>query len=371
MKTNHPPSPDALLAFDALARHGSFTAAADALGCAKSRVSQLVKQLELELGTVLVLRNTRRVALTEAGQRLAIHARQLREMLDRVRGDVGNVQDCVEGPLVISSASAFAQFLLVPILSELSNQYPGLEMQLQLQVENRLQDPVAEGLDFCVRTRNVYDDGLVAKPLGFMRETVYASPGYLAQAPRLEHPEDLCLHRVLYDSSKAPSETVEWALEKDGVYVRMPVRPVLSCNQYSPLVSGAVAGCGLALLPPLRGQQLSLHRPVGAGAAGLEPRLLAGFSGLPLPAPVAAQERGVHPTRGAAAARAAGGGNRKRLDPDQDARRLLWAMLARDPALGESAGKRLERDLCNTAIFSSSAAAWWARRLPPRCPATA
>lgn len=247
MKTNHPPSPDALLAFDALARHGSFTAAADSLGCAKSRVSQLVKQLEQELGTVLVLRNTRRVALTEAGQRLAIHARQLREMLDRVRGDVGNVQDCVEGPLVISSASAFAQFLLVPILSELSNQYPGLEMQLQ--VENRLQDPVAEGLDFCVRTRNVYDDGLVAKPLGFMRETVYASPGYLAQAPRLERPEDLCLHRVLYDSSKAPSETVEWALEKDGVYVRMPVRPVLSCNQYSPLVSGAVAGCGLALLP--------------------------------------------------------------------------------------------------------------------------
>ncbi|MGL1548971.1 LysR family transcriptional regulator, partial [Vibrio parahaemolyticus] len=89
------------LAFDALARHGSFTAAADALGCAKSRVSQLVKQLELELGAVLVLRNTRRVALTEAGQRLAVHARQLREMLDRVRGDVGNVQDCVEGPLVI------------------------------------------------------------------------------------------------------------------------------------------------------------------------------------------------------------------------------------------------------------------------------
>ena len=242
-----------------------------------------------------------RVALTEAGQRLAVHARQLREMLDRVRGDVGNVQDCVEGPLVISSASAFAQFLLVPILSELSNQYPGLEMQLQ--VENRLQDPVAEGLDFCVRTRNVYDEGLVAKPLGFMRETVYASPGYLAQAPRLEHPEDLCLHRVLYDSSKAPARrwSGRWKRRRLPAHAGAAGAQLQSVRAVAVRRGGRLrAGAAAALC----GQPFSRQRPVGAGAAGLEPRLLAGLPGLPLSPPAAAQERGVHPARGAAAARA-------------------------------------------------------------------
>lgn len=87
-ENNTAPSPDALLAFDALARQGSFTAAAEALGCAKSRVSQLVKELERDLGAVLVLRNTRRVALTEAGVRLAQHAARLRELLERVKPDI-------------------------------------------------------------------------------------------------------------------------------------------------------------------------------------------------------------------------------------------------------------------------------------------
>ncbi|VEB40587.1 HTH-type transcriptional activator AllS [Chromobacterium violaceum] len=64
------PSPDNLLAFDALARAGSFTAAADLLDCHKSLVSARVKELEREMGAALVLRTTRRVALTEAGERL-------------------------------------------------------------------------------------------------------------------------------------------------------------------------------------------------------------------------------------------------------------------------------------------------------------
>ncbi|OHX14083.1 LysR family transcriptional regulator [Chromobacterium sphagni] len=248
MRTNHLPDAQALLAFDALVRCGSFTAAADELHCTKSRISQLVKALEQDLGTVLVLRNTRRVALTETGQRLAVHARELRSLLERARLDVNEAEGEVSGPLVISSITSFAQYLLAPILAELAVLHPCLK--LKLQVENRLQDPISEGLDFCIRTRNVHDDALVAKPLGFVREWAFAAPDYLAKAPPLKTPEDLSHHRILLDTSRPKlRDAPEWLLEKDGVQKQVRIQPVLSSHQYAPLLSGAIAGSGIALLP--------------------------------------------------------------------------------------------------------------------------
>ncbi|ATP27866.1 LysR family transcriptional regulator [Chromobacterium violaceum] len=248
MRTDHLPDAQALLAFDALVRRGSFTAAAEELDCTKSRVSQLVKALEKQFGTVLVLRNTRRVALTETGQRLAVHARELRSLLERARIDINEAEGEVSGPLVISSITSFAQYLLAPILAELAVLHPCL--QLKLQVENRLQDPIAEGLDFCIRTRNVHDDALVAKPLGLVREWAFASPDYLAKAPPLNSPDDLPLHRILLDTSRPKlRDTPEWLLEKDGQQKQVRVQPVLSSHQYAPLLSAAIAGSGVALLP--------------------------------------------------------------------------------------------------------------------------
>ena len=251
MKTSHPPSPDALLAFDALARTGSFTAAADSIGCAKSRISQCVKELEQELGTVLVLRNTRRVALTEAGLRLAQHARQLREMLEQVKPDIAEAQQLIEGPLRVSTTASFAQYLLAPMLAELAIQHPGLE--IQLLAENRLQDPVDDQLDFCIRTGHIHDDRLVAKPLGFVWERLYASPRYLANAPRLTQPEDLGHQRLLCNRYNPHGQ--EWQLAKDGEQRTIPLRPTLTCDQYASLVSAVTAAQGVALLPHYVAQQ--------------------------------------------------------------------------------------------------------------------
>ena len=124
MKATPSLPPDALLAFDALARCLSFTAAANDLGCAKSRVSQLIKELEQELGTVLVLRNTRRVVLTESGQRLARHAEKLRLLLSGIRTDIEESKDKVEGPLRIGCSAGLAQQLLGPLLAELASEFP-------------------------------------------------------------------------------------------------------------------------------------------------------------------------------------------------------------------------------------------------------
>ncbi|MBI3145335.1 MAG: LysR family transcriptional regulator [Pseudogulbenkiania sp.] len=246
MKTNsHIPSPDALLAFDALARLGSFTAAAEAIGCAKSRISQLVKDLERELGTVLVLRNTRRVALTEAGRRLACHAAQLRSMLDKVRPDIEEAQGALGGPLRVSSTASFAQYLLGPLLGELAARHPALEVELV--ADNRLQDPVEAGLDFCLRTRNVHDERLVAKSIGFVWEELFAAPAYLEQAGIPQTPEELLKHRLLHNSYSESG--LDWRLEKEGQFVSVTIRPTLLCDQYAVIANAACAGQGIGLLP--------------------------------------------------------------------------------------------------------------------------
>jgi len=246
METNSLLSPEALLAFDALARFGSFTSAAEQLGCAKSRVSVLVRELERELGTVLVLRTTRRVALTEAGERLARHARVLRETLERARPDVEEAQDCVSGSLVLSATGSLSQYLIPPLFAEFTALHPSIE--LRIEVENRLQDPVTDAIDFCLRSRQVHDESLVARSLGIATLALYASPGYLAHRGTPQEPCDLICHQALVDQLERKVDS--WLLTRQGETRSAALNAVLVCNHAAVLANAAVSGQGIAMLPP-------------------------------------------------------------------------------------------------------------------------
>lgn len=238
------PSSDALLVFDVLARLRSFTAAADELGCAKSYVSQNIKRLEADLGAVLVLRTTRRVTLTEVGQTLAMRAAQLRVLMEGLKAEVSSMQDQLAGPLLISSPSGIGQYVLAPILAEFAIHYPGV--QVHMTAQNKLQDMAEGGIDFCLHSRNVLDDSMVARPLGFTQKRLYASPLYLAKAAKLQHPCDLRQHRVFCHESL--HEQMGWQLEKNGEVVRVELQPTLVCNTFGAIASAVEAGHGVGLL---------------------------------------------------------------------------------------------------------------------------
>ncbi|WP_241499232.1 LysR family transcriptional regulator [Chromobacterium sphagni] len=247
------PSPDKLLAFDALARGGSFTAAAELLDCHKSLISARVKELEQELGAVLVLRTTRKVALTEAGERLKPHAARLREMLAQARMAVDQTQCDMEGPLTVSTTSSLAEHVLGPILSDMSEEYPAL--QLSLQVNNQLQDPISNVLDFCLRSarsHKVHDDRLVARLAGYARENLYASPAYLERHPPILQPADLARHRLLLLESEQKNGL---ALQSGENIVRQPVAARLYLNSYPLRSELAQAGHGITLLADYSVQQ--------------------------------------------------------------------------------------------------------------------
>lgn len=240
------PSPDNLLAFDALARAGSFTAAADLLDCHKSLVSARVKELEREMGAALVLRTTRKVALTEAGERLRPHAARLRETMAQARMAVDETQQDMAGPLTISTTSSLAQYVLGPILGDLATLHPAL--QLSLQVDNRLQDPVADVLDFCLRSARshaIHDDRLVARLAGYASENLYASPTYLARHPAIRQPSDLAAHRLLVTESEHQSGL---KLSCGEQLLHQPISMLFYLNHYPLQTHLALAGHGITLL---------------------------------------------------------------------------------------------------------------------------
>lgn len=188
-----PSSPDlnALAVFAAVAEQGGFTAAADQLGVAKTKVSLVVARLEAQLGQMLFARTTRRVMLTEAGQALygqcVPAVRALQEALAELGGDTQ-----LAGTLRIASPIEYASQALARALPVFAARHPGLS--IDLRTNERVVDMVKEGIDVALRLGWLRDSSLRAVRLGEFEQWVVASPSYLRQAPPLRHPADLARH---------------------------------------------------------------------------------------------------------------------------------------------------------------------------------
>ncbi len=242
--------PEALIAFESLARLGSFTAAAGELGCAKSHVSQLISQLESELGSVLLLRSTRRISLTESGHKLLPHAMSLRELLGQVRLDIEDTQQHIEGELLISTTPSMAQYVVGPLMAQFSKIQP--KLRIRVDANSRFQDPIAEGIDFCIRSGRVGDERLIGKLLGYSREKLYAAPSYLNQSSPLRAPADLAQHDILISDDY--QATRQWQMRNGIDSITVDLVPVLCSNNNPTLAMSAVAGHGIALLPEIVGE---------------------------------------------------------------------------------------------------------------------
>ena len=241
--------PEALLAFESLARLGSFTAAAGELGCAKSHVSQLISQLESELSSVLLLRSTRRISLTESGHKLLPHAMSLRELLGQVRLDIEDTQQHIEGELLISITPSMAQYVVGPLMAQFSKIQP--KLRIRVDANSRFQDPITEGIDFCIRSGKVGDERLVGRLLGHSLDKLYAAPAYLNKAPPLRSPIDLAQHDILLSDDY--QATRQWQLRNGHSSITVDLLPVLCSNNNPTLAMSAVAGYGIALLPEIVG----------------------------------------------------------------------------------------------------------------------
>ena len=182
-----------LLAFVETAASGSLTAAADRLDLTPAAVSKSLGRLEEQLGVRLFNRSTRRLAITPEGQRFLVDARAALRLLDQAVAGVAQFAREPAGRVRISVGTAFGRRWVLPALPAITDRYPQLAIDVDL--DNRPVDLVAEGYDIGIRGGLIKDSSLIARRICALPLVLVASPAYLERAGVPTSPEALRAHR--------------------------------------------------------------------------------------------------------------------------------------------------------------------------------
>ncbi|WP_171448798.1 LysR family transcriptional regulator [Corallococcus carmarthensis] len=242
MKTNLLPH---LQTFLVVARLKNFSAAARELGVTPAAVSQSVRQLEEQLRVVLFTRTTRSMALTDAGRRLLEGAgpglgqalASLQEVSDRP-GEAA-------GRLKLTVPEMAVPYVITPVLPAFRARHP--QVEVEVVVENRFVDIVAEGYDAGVRLHEALERDMVQVRLtGAFRFVVVAAPEYLARHGTPQKPEDLLRHDCFTLRIPLNGPLYAWELERGKRSWRVPVRGSVVTNHRELTQALVEQGLGLA-----------------------------------------------------------------------------------------------------------------------------
>jgi DNA-binding transcriptional LysR family regulator len=236
---------DDLAAFAVLIEAGSFTLAAQQLGCSKGQLSKRISQLETKFSVVLLQRTTRRLSLTAAGVALLPQAQALVIQVERARQALARLKDDMAGPVRMTVPVSLGETFFDGLLLEFSRKYP--DVQIELELNNSYRDLSRDGFDLAIRSQVDNDQRLVAKPLLAWHEMTCASPAYLEQYGEPQTPADLAEHRCLLNSHYSGRE--EWLYHQQHELLRVRVSGPFSSNHYSLLKKAALANAGIARLP--------------------------------------------------------------------------------------------------------------------------
>ena len=228
-------------------RHGSFDGAARELGVDPSSVSRTVAGLETELGARLLQRNTRRLALTEAGAAFVERLAPALEELAQARAAALDATGELRGTLRISVSNAFGIRRLSPLLPKFCEDYP--ELQLEVLMAESPVDLIADRVDVAIRLGKLRDSGLIAVPLLAVRYRVVASPAWLRrQENPPTRPVDLQATKCLCFALFGFRDQWQFSKAKGGESVKVAVRPRLVGTNALLLRDAALEGMGPALL---------------------------------------------------------------------------------------------------------------------------
>lgn len=243
-----------LEAFIAVAQERSFTRAAARLGVSQSALSQTIRGLEARLGIRLLARTTRRVAATEAGERLL---RGVAPRLEEIEAEVTSLQELREKPagtIRITATENAAEAILWPALLRFLPNYP--DIKVEVVIDYGLTDIVAERYDAGVRPGGNVARGMIAVPIGpEMRMAVVGSPEYFARHPPPRTPQALTEHACINLRLPTHGGLYAWEFERGGREFRVRVDGQLVFNTSALILAAASAGFGLAYLPEQQVEQ--------------------------------------------------------------------------------------------------------------------
>jgi len=253
------PSPDDLRVFAVVVRKASFAEAARELGVSPAFVSKRIRLLEEDLSVKLLHRTTRRVAVTEEGERVFHWALRILDDVDQLLQEVAVTRREPRGLLRVSTSFGFGRHVVAPVLSRLVERHPGL--QVRLEVFDRLVDVAGEGFDLDVRVGDEIAPHLIARRLADNHRVLCAAPAYLQRRGAPRTLAELPGHDCLVIKERDHPFGV-WRLRSGAQEQTVKVRGPLSANHGEMAVQWAVDGRGIVLrslwdvAPLLRAGQL-------------------------------------------------------------------------------------------------------------------
>lgn len=237
---------DDLVLFCDVVELGSFSRAAELHDLTNSVVSKRIGKLERTLNVQLLYRSTRKLRMSEAGQKLLEHAQQVKQAAIGAEEAVRELGQSITGQVKMSVPTISGELVLAEAVADFCRQHPGLYVDMSL--ENRFVDLFDEGLDLVIRTGYLEDSSMIARHLIDAQWIVCASPNYLQTHSRPRTPKHLDEHNCLLYTYQATGSN-EWAFKNSESTYTVVVNGNFSTNNAGVLKKAAIAGHGIVYVP--------------------------------------------------------------------------------------------------------------------------
>ncbi len=232
-----------LRAFVKTVELGSFVAAGRAMELSASAVGKAVARLEQEVGVRLLQRSTRSIQPTAEGRLFHERCRRILDDLDDAQAMLSHATEAPRGRLRVSAPIVGHHFLM-PLVPGFLARYP--EVELDINFSDRSIDLIEEGVDVAIRSGDLRDSRLIARPLQHFRLLLCASPGYLARSGTPLAVRDLAQHAAVRFRHPDSGKLLDWPLDS---HEEPRLRTVLACNNIEAVLAAALRGVGIACMP--------------------------------------------------------------------------------------------------------------------------
>jgi DNA-binding transcriptional LysR family regulator len=228
----------AMMTFVRVADSGSFTSAAAQLGVSVSAVAKTIARLEEDLKTQLLLRSTRRFALTDDGREYYTRCQQILSDIEDAEASLTQARASPKGRLRMVLPVLFGRLTFLPHVAEFSAQYP--ELMLDVSFDDQPVDLIERGLDLAVQVGDLSDSRCLTRALNRGPRVTAASPAYLERHGEPRTPGDLTTHNCVVNNTR----TV-WSFHDGGRLIQVPIRGNLFVTGGDALREAALLGLGI------------------------------------------------------------------------------------------------------------------------------
>ncbi len=243
--------------FTSVMNSHSLTESARVLNLPKSTLSRRLSQLESVLGQPLFRRESNKLIPTEAGQVFSRYAQEILRLANTGHSALDKLQQEVSGQLVVRCHDVLLKSWFGPLMLTFMKEYPGMELRMHTQVQSPGPEQT-EGI--CIWLGQEPDTGLNCERIGFLRQSVYASPVYLAQYGRPSHPQELASHQWIGLSDDTDMR-VELKHPQEGRYQPTLTRCHLTVDRLFIQMDAILNGGGLGLVPDWNAGARLKHHP--------------------------------------------------------------------------------------------------------------